>query len=181
MTLVIGISDGRHCWLGGDSAAVNGDQCAPAATKVWKTKTGWLVGASGDLRAIDLIKYAVRFPRLPEPSKVLETLAIEVHDTIRQAMTAHGYELEDEEDGKDHDDGYWLILGVHNRLFYLDDYGHPEAAPRVAAVGAGEDFAIGYMTDRAGHPESLIKTTMKRARERFPGVIRGPYTVLSNA
>ena len=178
MSLIVGLAHRGKVWIGADSASVSDDfSMAAQEPKVFR-KDGWLVAVGGSWRATELIRYAVRFPKLPEVKDAHRVITLELIRDIIGEFESRGFELEvDLDNDLDELGDFHILLGVHGALYHL----HHWQAQRVALYGSGAagDIAIGFLeATRTGEPTTRIKQAMGVAARYYPAQVRRKFTVL---
>lgn len=144
MTIIVGVPNGKHVYLGADSRATNGSLVRPNPhPKVWK-KDGMVFGVSGRVRESQVIQHLTAFPALPEPDCLMSWLVGPFIDAIRSSVKAAGYD--ERIDGQPQCEyGPVMLVGVLGRLFGLHgDYSVAEY-PDGGAIGSGEVAAWGSL------------------------------------
>jgi hypothetical protein len=176
MTAIAGIAQNGAVHIGGDSAGVDGLSLAVRAdTKVFR-KGPYLFGFTTSFRMGQLIRYSMDVPR---PKGGLEDfMATGFIEALRDCLKTGGWARKEH----DREEGGTFLVGVRGRLFAVyDDYQVAQAADGFAAVGCGDDVALGalYATANTGiGPRKRIKLAL-RAAERFNAAVRGPFVCLS--
>ena len=180
MTLLVGVATRKGVWIGADSGSVaNSYAVAVPEPKVWNTGKGWIAAVAGDWRALELVRHTVAWPAPPKTAHdAHRTVAIDVADEIGKAFDARGFDGgEDKEEPT-----WWLLLGTRTAsgspvLFYFEA-NHAEQHTH-QAVGAGEEFALGVLSQNAHmNPERRVRATLAATRKHY-GVLLPPYRVES--
>jgi len=178
MTAIVGLTHRRTVYIGGDSAGASGwSLTVRADTKVFHN-AGYLFGFTTSFRMGQLIRYALTPPK---PTGQLDRfMATKFIDAVRECLKEGGWARKDSE----REEGGTFLVGVKGRLFTVhDDYQVAEAADGYAAVGCGDELALGALFATANTrmaPEKRIETAL-RAAERFSAGVRGPFVCLSTA
>lgn len=177
MTAIAGIARNGRVHLAGDSAVMSGwDTSLNPAGKIWRTGP-YVIGSSGSSRAATLLRYALT-PPAPEPDLPM-FMATTFVDAIRQTLKAGGYATRESER---EDGGAIMLVGICGRMFTVwTDYCTQEAAQPYAAIGCGNNLAIGalYATENTGLSPRRRLTLALEAAERFSGAVRSPFTFAS--
>lgn len=176
MTAIVGLVDNGTVYIGGDSAGASGWSLTVRADAKVFFNAGYLFGFTTSYRMGQLIRYALQ---PPEPARDLERfMATTFIDAIRACLKEGGWAKKD----NDREEGGTFLVGVRGRLFTVyDDYQVAEAADGYAAVGSGDDIALGALFATAKgrmRPERRIETALQAA-ERFSAGVRGPFICLS--
>jgi hypothetical protein len=96
-------------------------------------------------------------------------------DGLRECFKRGGYsKISDNEEN-----GGTFLVGHKGRLFTIDsDFQVGEQVEDYAAVGCGDDIALGSMYSTIGKPvEERIRTALQAA-EAFSTGVRGPFNIL---
>jgi ATP-dependent protease HslVU (ClpYQ) peptidase subunit len=175
MTAIVGLVHDGCVYIGGDSAGVDGYSLTVRADgKVFRNGL-FLFGFTTSFRMGQLIRYALE---PPSPEGDLEHfMAVSFVDAVRSCLKEGGWARKDNE----REEGGTFLVGVAGRLFAVhEDYQVAEAADGYAAVGSGEQVALGalYATaDTDMEPGERVLVAL-RAAERFNAGVRGPFVCL---
>lgn len=176
MTAIVGLAQSGAVFIGGDSAGVSGlDLSVRADAKVFR-KRGYLFGFTTSFRMGQLIRYSLN---LPKPKGDLDAfMATRFIDALRGCLKAGGWARKDAE----REEGGTFLVGVRGQLFTVyDDYQVAKAADGFAAVGCGDQVALGALYATAGtglKPRRRVRIALAAA-ERFSAGVRGPFICLS--
>lgn len=175
MTCIVGITDGATVTIGGDSAGVAGWQVTVRADqKVWAVN-GWAFGFTTSFRMGQLLRWSLVPP--PVEGDLERYMATTFIDAVRACLKAGGFAKAD--NGRE--EGGEFLVGHAGRLFQVaSDYQVGEPAEGVAAVGCGDEFALGAVL--AQRPATPAKVRVIRALEiaaRCSGAVAGPFHVVS--
>ena len=116
---------------------------------------------------------------------VNELGAVKPTPRLRVGLYSYGHRDYDAKRGwarkeEDREVGGTFLVGVRGRLFAVyDDYQVASAADGFAAVGCGDQVALGALYATAGtgmRPRARVRTALAAA-ERFSGGVRGPFVV----
>ncbi|HEV7935246.1 MAG TPA: hypothetical protein VGP70_23410 [Actinomadura sp.] len=177
MTAIVGLVHNGTVHIGGDSAGVDDSLALTVRADAKVFTTGpFAMGFTTSFRMGQLLRYALK---APEPNGDLERFMVtEFVDAVRDCLKEGGWATKDSE----REEGGTFLIGVHGRLFCVQsDYQVAEAADGFAAVGCGEDVALGalYATARSRMaPQKRIKLALEAA-ERFSAGVRGPFAYVS--
>ncbi|HEX6869586.1 MAG TPA: hypothetical protein VF163_00685 [Micromonosporaceae bacterium] len=176
MTAIVGLVQDGGVYLGGDSAGVSGYSLTVRAdTKVYHNGP-YLFGFTTSFRMGQLIHHAL-VP--PKPKGALEKfMSTTFVDAVRACLKDGGWARREAE----REEGGTFLVGVRGRLFIVhDDYQVGQAADGYAAVGCGDQIALGalYATADTGmRPRKRVKLAL-RAAQRFSAGVRAPFICLS--
>nr|MDT0660142.1 hypothetical protein [Micromonospora sp. DSM 115978] len=178
MTAIVGLVSDGSVYIGGDSAGSDGYSLTVRADgKVFRNGR-YLFGFTTSYRMGQLIRYGLTPPK-PKPRKDLERfMSTTFIDSLRDCLKSGGWAKKE----NDREEGGTFLVGVSGRLFTIySDYQVAEAADGYAAVGCGDDLALGALYATAGlpiRPKRRVKVAL-RAAERFSTGVRGPFTCLA--
>ncbi|WBB78750.1 hypothetical protein O7606_21425 [Micromonospora sp. WMMD882] len=177
MTAIVGLAQDGTVHIGGDSAGVSGLSLSVRAdSKVFHTGR-YLFGFTTSFRMGQLIRYSFDPPK-PKKGDLAAFMSTTFVDALRDCLKAGGWARKE----NDREEGGTFLVGVRGRLFTVyDDYQVAQAADGFAAVGCGEDIALGALYATAGtglKPGRRVKVAL-RAAERFSAGVRGPFVCLS--
>lgn len=137
MTTIVTTSGISFATLAADRG-ITSDLAMPDMQKI-VIQGKWLVGVSGDVRACDLIQYAIKFPAVPqrlldkEKQEWFGWIVLNVVPRIRHALAA------------DTDLDFEVLLVTHGRSFLItSDLGVLDPAP-YWSIGSGSRVALGYL------------------------------------
>ena len=173
MTAVVGLVHGGSVYIGGDSAGVAGMSLTVRAdTKVFRRKR-YLFGFTTSFRMGQLIRYSLK---LPKPAADLDAfMSTKFVDALRDCLKSGGWAAKDNE----REEGGTFLVGVRGRLYTVySDYQVAKAADGFAAVGCGDEIALGALFATAGvRPRRRVLGALAAA-ERFSAGVRGPFVCL---
>ncbi|GLX99677.1 MULTISPECIES: hypothetical protein [Actinoplanes] len=177
MTAIAGLTHAGSVFIGGDSAGVGGgwDLTIRADAKVFRNR-GYLFGFTTSFRMGQLIRYSLK-PPAPKGDldKFMSTTFV---DALRDCLKKGGWARKDSEQ----ESGGTFLVGVRGRLYTVyDDYQLAKAADGFAAVGCGDQIALGAFYATAGtdlKPRKRVRVALQAA-ERFSAGVRGPFVCLS--
>jgi ATP-dependent protease HslVU (ClpYQ) peptidase subunit len=176
VTAIVGLVHERAVHLGGDSAGVAGWSLTVRADSKVFTNGPYVMGFTTSFRMGQLLRYALQ---APYPEGDLERfMATTFIDAVRRCLKDGGWAKKDSE----REEGGDFLVGVHGRLFCVEsDYQVGEAADGYAAIGCGEELALGalYATARSRmSPKKRLRLALEAA-ERFSAGVRGPFAYVS--
>ena len=160
-------------YMGGDSAAMgNFDLTLIADGKISRVDE-CLIGITGSVRISQVVRYGLTLP--PVTGDLSRYMATDFVNSLRDAFKVAGFARKDSE----HESmGGALLVGVRSHLFTVScDYGLVESLYPFAAVGCGEQIAVGALFANAGQPAHDRVLQALQAAERFNIGVRGPFNV----
>ena len=173
MTCIVGLVHGDAVTIGGDAAAVDGDNIAAGPTKVFE-RGPYLIGYCESFRTGQVLQYRTRFTEQKcddEFEHLCTTFVDELRKSLHQA-SAVSTDVPHELQGP-------LLVAYRRRLYTVDaDFAiHPAA--EYAAIGAGATYALGSLFSTVGdEPERRVVEALAAAAANCTAVI-SPFTVLT--
>jgi len=171
MTTIIAIQGDNFALMCSDSRVSDVDD-AGFSTQMNTLKDGtskvasngkYLLGAAGDLRAINLLHHAFDPPSVPagiKGKKLDQFFTVKFIPSLRECFEQHGYATPDIEEKKhiaEHDSV--VIVAVSGNIYVIDgDYSWLSDTSGVYALGSGSSYALGALT--ALMPKNALKTPM---------------------
>jgi ATP-dependent protease HslVU (ClpYQ) peptidase subunit len=180
MTCIVGLVSGGKVYMGGDRGVETGGEKSVLTTSKVFLNTGCLIGASGELRFLQLLQY--KFTPPPRPSHsygLMSYMVSDFADEIRRVLKEVGHEKV--ESNAERHTGIALV-GIEGRLFYLGgDCGVLETQRGYDTIGSGGKVALGslYTTEHMDYtPEERIRVALGAAAELSTGV-SAPFDILN--
>lgn len=180
MTAIVGLVHDGVVHLGGDSAGVAGYSLTVRRDEKVFTNGPYVIGFTYSFRMGQLLRYSFRPPEplgqgVEKTKDVPRFMATTFVDAVRETLKSGGWLKKDSEQ----EEGGTFLVGAAGRLFEIaSDFHVGEAADGYAAVGCGEDVALGalYATARSRMaPQRRVRLALEAA-ERFSAGVRGPFT-----
>lgn len=176
MTCIAGIIEEDKIWMGCDTLRSSGSAKFRADTKIVK-KDKMILGFSGRVRDIQLIRFGFEIPEQPDDMDDYEYMATVFSSAIRERLKEAGASTitKNEETA-----ALRALVGYKGRLYKLDsDFCVMRIENDYFATGSGEYHAMGslystenfYMTS-----EERITLALKTA-EKFINSVGGPFIV----
>lgn|SRR5579883_385368 len=180
MTCIVGLKDvfTNTIYMGADSCVSSGYVLTTTqAPKVFQLHN-MLIGVSGSMRGLRVIRYALDLPAKPQDMPVEEYINTVFVDALREAMQQSGAGRKESEQ-EQHDNS--VLIGIDGKLFQIDAwYGVTESQEDYTAIGSGREFALGSLfTTYRVHmiAKERVQLALEAASEHCDNV-RGPYTIL---
>jgi len=174
VTCIAAVETDNGVWMGGDSAATEGDGLLTVTTSKVFRLPGYVIGYTESFRLGQLIRYRLRPPeqRCDDP---LEHLATGFVDELRKLITKGGVKG----DGPDELDGS-LLVAYRGRLYSIEsDLAVLAATHPYQAIGCGADLAIGSLASTSGRPDQRIRLALATAARHSTGVAP-PFTIIND-
>lgn len=170
MTVIAALIDNDTLYMASDTQMTNGSDAtnlSPSVPKVF-FRGDLLVGVSGSVRALNLIRYRLDVPER-DTDDDMEYISISVVDSIRQLLKDGGVaeQTNGSEFNGDSDHYSHFLIGYRGRIFRVgSDYNVTERSGPYNAIGSGEDFALGSLYSTPGlPPEYRLRTALLAAME----------------
>ena len=110
----------------------------------------YLLGAAGDVRAINILHHVFQ-PPAPPPNlkgkKLDQFFTAKFIPALRECFDAQGYSMPDRDD-KDHiaEQGSTILVSINGVIYVVDgDYSWASEANSVYSIGSGSAYALGAM------------------------------------
>jgi ATP-dependent protease HslVU (ClpYQ) peptidase subunit len=173
LTVIVGLVHKHRVHLGGDSAGVSGYQLTVRRDPKVFTNGPYVMGFTTSFRMGQLLRHAFKVPR---PKGDLDRFMVTGFvDALRSCLKDGGWARKDAEQ----EQAGTFLVGIHGRLFSIEsDYQVAEPADGYAAVGGGDELALGALHATAVlgmKPRQRLTAALAAADHHSAGVV-GPYT-----
>jgi hypothetical protein len=163
-------------YLGGDSAGVSGYSITVRRDQKIFRNGPYAMGFTTSFRMGQLLHHAFKAPK---PKGDLDRFMATVFvDALRACLKDGGWARKDSEQ----EQAGTFLVGVHGRLFAVhDDYQIAEPADGYAAVGCGNDLALGALHATGGlglKPRERLALALAAAGHHSAGVC-APFTFVT--
>lgn len=185
MTCIVAVKHNKKIYMGGDSLGSNSNsqKTVRLDEKVF-TKGDMIFGFTSSFRMGQILRYVMVAPDRPEGLTDMAYLVAHWIPALIECFADSGYR--GTKDDHDHDEtrtGGSFLLGYRETLYQVeDDFQVGIPAEQYAAMGCGEDLALGalYSARKAAvkDPEKLITVALEAA-EKFSGGVQRPFIILS--
>lgn len=166
MTTICAVQGDGWVVVGWDSNVAEEGGRAYTAGKSWSKvvqRNNWLLGAAGDVRAINLLHHQFEPPRTDlTGAKLDKLLTSEVIPALRDVFDANGYTSTTRSSGEQH--GSELLFVVNGTVFEIgSDWSWCRDSDGMYAIGSGGDYALGFLygqprfTDAESAREAIVK------------------------
>lgn len=175
MTCIVGVADGETVWMGGDSAGVAGWGVTVRADAKVFTNGPCVFGFTSSFRMGQLLRYRLQVPEQGRSENIDRFMVVSFIDAVRSCMEDGGWKHT--QYGRE--EGGQFLVGYRGRLYQIDsDFQVGIPTDQVAAIGCGEDLALGAMDALADlPPRKRIKRALAIAAARSGGVA-APFLVV---
>ena len=177
MTVIVGLIHDGTITMGADTLMVAGfdkSHLAPSVSKVAR-RGPFLIGVTGSVRVLQTVRYRldVAIDNRTDADD-MEFMVTDFVDELRRVLRAGG--SAHEENGVEHtgdrEDCSRFMVGYRGHLYRVGaDYNVTETTDDFAAIGSGEDFALGSLHSTHGlDPETRIQIAIRAAMRFNAGV-----------
>jgi ATP-dependent protease HslVU (ClpYQ) peptidase subunit len=180
-TCIIGLVERGVVWIGGDSAATYTHSLAQrilATPKVTVLDAEMVIGSCGSVRSGNLLQYGFDRPKHQKGLEDEEYMATAFMDAVRERMVAGGHVHPWE--APEHMDGAFMV-GYRGNIYIVEsDYGIIRTHEPYAALGCGEDLALGCLAGTEGTRMSAKKRITKALEisERYSAGVKRPFVIV---
>lgn len=175
MTAVVGLKHAGRVYIGADSAGVDDTLSITvrADTKVFSVGP-YVMGFAGSFRMGQLLHHTLK--PTPTPSRGIERHMVATFIPEVLACLKRGKWLTNTAGMRE---GGFFLVGVSGRLFCVEsDFQVGEARDDYAAIGCGDDLALGSLHGSRGKPpRTRIRSALEAAAYHSAGVT-GPFKIV---
>lgn len=174
MTCIVGIEHDGGVTIGGDSCITTGGTYSLSAEpKVFRVGE-LLLGMSGDVSALQAIRYGLAVPEWPEGMEIHAWMASRLRPALMAVTKAAA--LSQSNGGKETHSA-WIIVGVRGQAWEVaSDGAMTRSRNGYESIGSGYEVALGALAVATGTPEERALAALQAAEKHVPSV-RGPFTV----
>lgn len=175
MTCVIGSIEKGAVYMGADSAGVGGYSLSRRKDSKVFINGEFIMGYTSSFRMGQLLRYRFSPPKQKEGQDIFEYMISDFIEAVRSCLKDGGYTKV----SSNEETGGTFLVGYRGRLFTVEsDFQVGELYEDYAAIGCGQDIALGSMYSTKGKPpDERIKTALEAAEE-FSAGVRGPFNIL---
>lgn len=175
MTCVIGAIDGNTVYMGADSAGAAGYSIYRRKDEKVFTNGKFIMGFTSSFRMGQLLRYSFSPPTRKEGQDLFNYMVNDFVEAVRKCLKDGGYTKIE----RNEETGGMFLVGYQGRLFRIEcDFQVAEVMDNYAAVGCGEDVALGSMFSTKDKPmEARIRTALEAAEE-YSAAVRGPFNII---
>lgn len=170
MTAIVGLAEGKHVWMGADSASFDTatyDARPIAPTKLF-CRAGYVIGYAGSFRAGQILKHNVEYPdvswlKSQEYSpEITEAFFVKYFvESVKHAFSVYGFQNTEEETSA-------FMVATGQALVTIEPDFNVSIYHGPAAVGTGAPYALGSLYTSAGaglSAEARIRLALESAAE----------------
>jgi hypothetical protein len=190
MTCIVGITNGKNVWMGGDSFGGNDFHMQKVRDpKVFELKVEvlgesehepMLIGGCGSFRMLNVLEYSLDIPSFDRRLEVRHWMVEFFAEQVRTSFKKKGL-LQTHHETEESVYGAFLV-GFLGELYTLQqDFAVIAWAEKEHATGAGEEYALGSLYATRGRiktPSKRVELALEAAVEFSPCVLP-PFTILS--
>lgn len=176
MTAIAALVDDGKVWMGGDAAGTSGWSLQTRDDPKVFINGEFIIGYTSSFRMGQLLQYCFTPPTPIEGCDGMRYMVTQFIPAVKQCLADGGWKKN--EGGRD--DGGTFLVGWRGGLYMVDDdFQVARMLHKFAAVGCGQDLALGSLLSTGGkEPEYRVIMALEAAGA-FSAGVRGPYTVLS--
>jgi len=171
MTTIIAVQGQSWAVVGFDSRVTeeNGRSYVLGRGSSKVVKNGqYLLGAAGDVRAINILAYAFSPPKAADLTGVRldRFITSKFVPAVRMCFEDHGYVARDSREQAQH--GSVILVIINGQIYEIgEDYAWVRDTTGIYSFGSGGDYALGAMYSKAGDDLAMhgITKTQKIVRE----------------
>ena len=174
MTCIAGVAANGKVCIGGDSAGIAGWSLQTRADEKVFRNGPFVMGFCGSFRMGQLLRFKFKPPDHDPRLADYKFMVTEFIDQARQCLKDGGFASKD----KEQETGGTFLVGYKQGLYLIDsDYQVGRPALDFAAVGAGDQVALGalHVLDRLPPRERVEKALA--AAEAHNAAVRGPFVI----
>ena len=174
MTAIVGFTDGKRTWIGGDSAASSENYIETRSEpKVFK-KGEMIFGYTNSFRFGQILEYHLRMPsRKQNTKKDIEYIIKDLIPAIKKVVQNHS-----EEEFPDGD----FLIGYRGNLYVIErDFQVGKINKDFHAAGCANEIALGCfmgLKDNKMTPEKRLNKVLNACYE-FSSYVRPPFHIIS--
>jgi ATP-dependent protease HslVU (ClpYQ) peptidase subunit len=172
VTCIVGIEHGGKVLIGGDSAGTGGyHQTIRADEKVFLNGE-FAFGFTSSFRMGQLLRYKLTVPDFVENADLDTHMVTSFVDAVRTTLKQGGFAQND----RGEECGGTFLVGVRGRLYTIyDDYQVARSVDGYAAVGCGDQLALGALYATSQLRPKARATRALEAAAKFSSGVAGPF------
>ena len=182
---VIG-ADTRISSFGSDGSAYQYSHLGSGMSKI-STKGKYLLGAAGDVRAINILHHVYQPPAVApslKGKKLDAFVTAKVVPSIRQCFDAQGFSPPDKDQSREHkaEQSSTIVVVVNGVIYIIEnDYSWSAESTGLYACGTGSSYALGALYGLTGgkalsmHQSKQVVIKALAAAAKFDPYSGGPY------
>lgn len=179
-------ADTRITSFGNDGSAYQYSNLGPGMSKI-STKGKYLIGAAGDVRAINILHHVYQPPAVSPTlkGKRLDTfVTAKIIPSLRNCFDSHGYSPPDMSASREHraEQSSTLVIVVNGIIYMIEnDYSWTTESSGLYACGSGSAYALGALhalangKDLSVHQAKQAAIKAMSAAAKFDPYSGGPY------
>jgi hypothetical protein len=175
MTCIVGLVDGGHVYIGGDTIATDANwNCTSRVDSKVFLKGAYVIGFTTSYRMGQVLRYEADIPDPSFGAALMQHMVVDFVGAVRVAFQRAGFTKL--ENGRE--EGGYFLVGVQGRLFCIgNDFQVGEPRAGFDAVGVGSAYAHGALAVTSGDPVRRLRRALA-VSERFSAGVGGPFDVM---
>lgn len=178
MTCIVALCHQGKVYVGGDAASTNVWSLGQSLTlqpKVFE-KSEMVIGCAGSPRQAQIVRYHTDFSRRHPDMDGHEYLVNTVAETIRHTLKS--YDTVITKDGVDSIESNFIVAHGDRLYTIYSDMAVIEAQTPYAAIGSGQDLALGSLHTSPVEMDPIQRLTKAlEAAAAFNAGVRAPFTI----
>ena len=151
MTTIVAVQGPTWAIVGSDSRVIEEDGrvyvLQKGFNKVAKNKS-YLLGAAGDVRAINILQHAFRPPDAKEfvASRLDRFITSDFVPALRACFEDQGYAVSSKETKEQAESGSTVLAAINGSVYVIgEDYAWVKDASGIYGLGSGSNYALGVL------------------------------------
>jgi len=175
MTTIVGIQGDGFAVIGVDSRIASVDDQATVTTQIFTlaetnskiaSNGRYLIGAAGDVRAINILHHAFKPPECPanlKGKKLDHFFTVKFIPALMECFDTHRYSQPQNENSLHMaEQGSAIVVSINGMLYIVDgDYSWASDMSGIYAIGTGAQYALGAAFSLIGRTRPSIGTARK--------------------
>lgn len=180
MTCIVGFTNKKNVWIGGDSAGVGGYDLSIRADKKVFIRDNMIYGFTSSFRMGQILRSCFNRPKHHPDISDYDYLCSDYIDSLRECLTEKKFVTIRENEAT----GGTFLLGYKGSLYTIfSDFQVAENVLPFTAVGCGESYALGYLYScyTTLKEDKTVRKALTSALEcsvEFSAGVRGPFTIM---
>lgn len=192
MTTIIGLQGDDWCVIGADSRITSMDengfissqQVLPPTSSKLISKNGYIIGAAGDMRAINILHHVYTPPVSPKSNlieKIDQFITKSVVPSIRECFDNQGYSPPDKSERQHQaQQDSTVLIALKARIYIIDnDYSWAQDETGIYTIGTGSQYAravLHLLTNNTTKNLTIEKATQHIKKALTIASHHDPYT-----
>lgn len=174
MTCIIALKHKNSIYMGGDCAGVAGYRKELRSDQKVFIKREFIMGFTTSFRMGQLLQYSLKIPAR-DGIDLYQYMVTNFVNAVRDCLKEGGYASKKDEN----EIGGCFLVGIEGRIFKIEsDYQVGELYQNFAAIGCGEEIALGAMAASKNIPPHTRILDALTIVETYCTGVSGPFTVI---